>query len=48
MKFVNVSRDPNGVYVALDKRGWLWYYLPALGKWAVYFTGETEESEPKG
>ena len=45
MKFLGISCDPNGVYVAYDKRGWLWHYMPTVGKWILFFTGEDYESK---
>lgn len=33
MRFLNISRDPQGVYIAYAADGVLWYYRPTYGAW---------------
>ena len=33
MKFVNISRDPNGIYIGYISSGVLYYYKPMLAAW---------------
>lgn len=45
MKFQMISRDPNGVYVGFDNRGWLWYYVPQRGQWMLLYQEEEHATQ---
>jgi hypothetical protein len=44
MKFQMISRDPNGVYVGYDNRGWLWYWVPQRQQWMVLYQEDGNET----
>ena len=46
MRFVNISLDPQGIYIGVTRNGSLFVWSPKIEQWLLYLEGEGKNDEP--